>query len=115
MTEIAKQAADFIAAINSAVMAPLRIDAARTGIADCVGVMIAGADEQAPRIAESVYTSGIRNIAGTILLAGLGALCAFVPMLLRPWRRGLSISRTSHFRCHDPACAQQIHDWASCS
>jgi hypothetical protein len=109
MTEIAEQAANFIGAINSANMPPLP----RIGIADCVRVMIAGAVEQATRTVESVYTSGIHNIAGTIVLAVFGV--AFRPMLLRPWRRRLRISRTSNFCRHDPAFVRQIHDWASCS
>jgi 2-methylcitrate dehydratase PrpD len=57
MTELAKQAADFIVALNPAMLPPRCTDAARMGIADCVGVMIAGANERAPRIVAKLVPS----------------------------------------------------------
>jgi 2-methylcitrate dehydratase PrpD len=70
MTEIAKQAADFIAAINPAIMPPRCIDVARTGIADCVGVMIAGANEQAPRIVAKLVATSTSNDAAPEIPSG---------------------------------------------
>lgn len=70
MTEIAKQAADFIAAINPAMMPPRCIDVARMGMADCVGVMIAGANEQAPRIVAKLVATSTSNDAAPEIPSG---------------------------------------------
>ena len=70
MTELAKQAADFIAALNPATLPPRCTDAARMGIADCVGVMIAGANERAPRIVGKLVPPSTSNDAAPEIPSG---------------------------------------------
>src|SRR5262245_11590911 len=70
MTELAKQAADFIAALNPAMLPPRCTDAARMGIADCVGVMIAGANERAPRIVAKLVPPSTSNDAAPEIPSG---------------------------------------------
>ena len=70
MTELAKQAADFIAALNPATLPPRCTDAARMGIADCVGVMIAGANERAPRIVAKLVPPSTSNDAAPEIPSG---------------------------------------------
>src|SRR5262245_37833696 len=70
MTELAKQAADFIAALNPAALPPRCTDAARMGIADCVGVMIAGANERAPRIVAKLVPPSTSNDAAPEIPSG---------------------------------------------
>ena len=58
MPGLTRQTAEFAAAISPKTVPKSAADGARIGIADCVGVMLAGADEEAPRIvAETVPTS----------------------------------------------------------
>jgi 2-methylcitrate dehydratase PrpD len=61
MTRLADQAAQFVAAINPATLPERCVDAARTGIADCVGTMIAGSNEQAPRIVAKLVPASTSN------------------------------------------------------
>jgi 2-methylcitrate dehydratase PrpD len=61
MMTLAGQAAQFVAAIDTATLPERCIDAARTGIADCVGVMIAGAGEPAPRIVATLVPASTSN------------------------------------------------------
>src|SRR5262249_8019378 len=70
MTELAKQAADFIAALDPAMLPPRCTDAARIGIADCVGVMIAGSNEQAPRIVAKLVATSTSNDAAPEIPSG---------------------------------------------
>ena len=70
MTELAKQAADFIATFNPATLPPRCTDAARMGIADCVGVMIAGANERAPRIVAKLVPPSTSNDAAPEIPSG---------------------------------------------
>ena len=70
MTELAKQVADFIAALNPAMLPPRCTDAARMGIADCVGVMIAGANERAPRIVAKLVPPSTSNDAAPEIPSG---------------------------------------------
>ena len=60
-TTLAEQAAQFVATINTASVPQSCIDAARTGIADCVGTMIAGANEPAPRIVAKLVPASTSN------------------------------------------------------
>jgi 2-methylcitrate dehydratase PrpD len=60
-TTLAAQAARFVASINTAIVPERCIDAARTGIVDCVGTMIAGANEPAPRIVAKLVPTSVSN------------------------------------------------------
>ncbi|MBO0763569.1 MAG: MmgE/PrpD family protein [Hyphomicrobiaceae bacterium] len=61
MTTLAGQVAQFVGAIDTATLPQRSIDAARTGITDCVGVMIAGAGEPAPRIVAKFVPASTSN------------------------------------------------------
>jgi 2-methylcitrate dehydratase PrpD len=58
---IADQAARFVAAVNPTALPERCIDAARTGIADCIGVMIAGSGEPAPQIVAKLVPTSTSN------------------------------------------------------
>lgn len=70
MTELARQAADFVAAIDAAKAPKPALDATRVGIIDCVGVMIAGADEQAPRMVAKLVEASTSNDAAPEIPSG---------------------------------------------
>src|SRR5262245_26689487 len=61
MSTLAEQAARFVAAIHTTTVPQACIDAARTGITDCVGTMIAGANEPAPRIVAKLVPATTSN------------------------------------------------------
>lgn len=54
MLELTKKAAEFASGITISMLPEKCVEAARIGIADCVGVMIAGAGEEAVRIVASM-------------------------------------------------------------
>lgn len=55
MTGLTRQAGEFVAALDPGAIPEIALDAATMGLTDCVAVMIAGADEEAPRlVAETV-------------------------------------------------------------
>src|SRR5918999_2445006 len=70
MTELTWQVANFVAAIDPAALPPQCEKAARIGILDCVGVMIAGADEPAPRIVGRMVPTSTSNDAALAIPSG---------------------------------------------
>src|SRR5262245_53591633 len=58
---LADQSAQFVTAITPSAFPGPCPDAARTGIPDCVGVMIAGAGEQAPQIVSKLVPTSTSN------------------------------------------------------
>ncbi|MBB4371084.1 2-methylcitrate dehydratase PrpD [Bradyrhizobium sp. cir1] len=61
MLAITRQTANFVASLKPSDPPQLCRDAARTGITDCVGVMIAGAAEEPVRIVSAMSTSSTQN------------------------------------------------------
>ena len=70
MAELTRQVANFVAAIDPAALPPQCEKAARIGILDCVGVMIAGADEPAPRIVGRMVPTSTSNDAALAIPSG---------------------------------------------
>jgi 2-methylcitrate dehydratase PrpD len=56
MDSITRKAADFVANLDMASVPPEAIHAARIGIVDCVGVMLAGAREPAVDLVAGIAT-----------------------------------------------------------
>ena len=61
MVEITRRAADFVAGLQRRDIPDICADAARVGMLDCVGVMIAGAGEQPVAIVASMVTPSLQN------------------------------------------------------
>src|SRR5215471_382326 len=61
MIEITRQTADFVANLKRRDIPGTCADAARVGMLDCVGVMIAGASEQPVSIVASMVTPSLQN------------------------------------------------------
>ncbi len=61
MLEITRQTADFVTRLTPADLPDRCREAARTGIIDCVGVMIAGASEQPVRIVTAMLAASTQN------------------------------------------------------
>ena len=61
MLDITRQTANFIASLKPAELPDRCREAARTGIVDCVGVMIAGAAEQPVRIVSAMLAASTQN------------------------------------------------------
>lgn len=61
MLDITRQSANFVAGLRHADLPDRCIEAARIGIADCVGVMIAGAAEEPVRIVSAMLTASTKN------------------------------------------------------
>ncbi|MBS7706615.1 MmgE/PrpD family protein [Chelatococcus asaccharovorans] len=61
MLDITRQAAEFVAAIKPPDLPQRCIEAARIGIVDCVGVMIAGAAEEPVRIVAAMLAATTQN------------------------------------------------------
>jgi 2-methylcitrate dehydratase PrpD len=61
MLDITRQTASFVANLKPADIPDQCRDAARTGIVDCVGVMIAGATEQPVRIVSAMLATSMQN------------------------------------------------------
>ena len=61
MLDITRQTANFIASLKPADLPDRCREAARTGIVDCVGVMIAGAAEQPVRIVSAMLAASTQN------------------------------------------------------
>ena len=61
MLDITRQTANFVASLNPADLPDRCREAARTGIIDCVGVMIAGAAEQPVRIVSAMLAASVLN------------------------------------------------------
>jgi 2-methylcitrate dehydratase PrpD len=61
MLDITQQSANFVAGLKHSDLPERCIEAARTGIVDCVGVMIAGAAEQPVRIVSAMLTASTQN------------------------------------------------------
>jgi len=61
MIEITRQTADFVAGLRRRDIPRACADAARVGILDCIGVMIAGASEQPVSIVASMVTPSLQN------------------------------------------------------
>lgn len=70
MQDITRQAADFVAAIKLSDLPDRCIEAARIGIVDCVGVMIAGAAEQPVRIVSAMLSATTQNDGAPEIPAG---------------------------------------------
>ena len=70
MTELATQAAEFVASLDLAKLPERATTAARIGITDCVGVMIAGANDQAPRIVAKLVPTSTSNDAAPEIPSG---------------------------------------------
>jgi 2-methylcitrate dehydratase PrpD len=61
MVEITRRSADFVAGLQRRDIPDICADAARVGMLDCVGVMIAGAAEQPVAIVASMVTPSLQN------------------------------------------------------
>lgn len=61
MFELTRQTANFVASLKPADLPDRCLEAARTGILDCVGTMIAGAREQPVRIVSAMLASSTQN------------------------------------------------------
>jgi 2-methylcitrate dehydratase PrpD len=61
MLEITRQVANFVAGLSPADLPDRCLEAARTGILDCVGTMIAGAREQPVRIVSAMVAPSTQN------------------------------------------------------
>ncbi|MGZ5870704.1 MAG: MmgE/PrpD family protein [Bradyrhizobium sp.] len=61
MFDITRQTANFVAGLKPADLPDRCREAARTGIVDCVGVMIAGASEQPVRIVSAMLAASTQN------------------------------------------------------
>ena len=61
MLDITRQTANFVANFNPADLPDRSREAARTGIIDCVGVMIAGAAEHPVRIVSAMLAASTQN------------------------------------------------------
>ena len=61
MVEITRRSADFVAGLRRSDIPDVCVDAARVGMLDCVGVMIAGASEQPVAIVSSMVTPTLQN------------------------------------------------------
>jgi 2-methylcitrate dehydratase PrpD len=61
MLDITRQTADFVASLKPSDLSDRCREAARTGIIDCVGVMIAGAAEQPVRIVSAMVATSTQN------------------------------------------------------
>jgi 2-methylcitrate dehydratase PrpD len=70
MAELTRQAANFVAAINPGALPLQCVNAARIGFLDCVGVMIAGAHEPAPRIVARMVPTSTSNDAALEIPSG---------------------------------------------
>jgi 2-methylcitrate dehydratase PrpD len=70
MAGLTRQAANFVAAMNAAALPPPCANAARIGILDCIGVMIAGADEPAPGIVARMVPTSTSNDAAPAIPSG---------------------------------------------
>lgn len=70
MTGLTRQTAEFASAISAAAVPRQCTDGARIGIADCVGVMIAGANEEAPRIVAGTVPTSTSNDAAPEIPSG---------------------------------------------
>jgi 2-methylcitrate dehydratase PrpD len=70
MEGLTRQAANFVAAINAATLPPQCVQAARIGIVDCIGVLMAGAEEPAPRIVARMVPTSTSNDAAPEIPSG---------------------------------------------
>jgi len=61
MLDITRQSADFVAGIKHEDLPPRCIEAARIGIVDCVGVMLAGTAEEPVRIVSAMLVPSTQN------------------------------------------------------
>ena len=70
MLEITRQAAEFVAGLRPADLPPRAIEAARIGMVDCVGVMIAGASEEPVAIVSAMVPTSRENDAAPAIPSG---------------------------------------------
>lgn len=70
MTGLTRQTAEFASAISPKSVPRECTDGARIGITDCVGVMLAGADEEAPRIVAGTVPTSTSNDAAPEIPSG---------------------------------------------
>ena len=70
MTGLTRQTAEFASAISPKAVPRECTDGARIGITDCVGVMLAGANEEAPRIVAGTVPTSTSNDAAPEIPSG---------------------------------------------
>jgi 2-methylcitrate dehydratase PrpD len=70
MLDITRQSANFVAGLKPSDLPSGCIEAARIGIVDCIGVMIAGATEQPVRIVSSMVSASTQNDAAPEIPGG---------------------------------------------
>lgn len=70
MTGLTRQAAEFVAAIDPKSVPDVCMDAAAFGTTDCVAVMIAGADEDAPRLVRELVAPASGADAAPLIPSG---------------------------------------------
>ena len=70
MTSLTRQTAEFASAISPKAVPRECTDGARIGITDCVGVMLAGANEEAPRIVAGTVPTSTSNDAAPEIPSG---------------------------------------------
>ena len=61
-------------------------------------------------LAELLYVSGVRTVAGATVVDVFGTAWAYAVMLCRLWQNGTRVGRAWHFRRDDPAFVQRIHE-----
>jgi allantoin racemase len=61
-------------------------------------------------LAELLYVSGVRSIAGATVVDVFGTTWAYAVMLCRLWQNGARVGRAWHFRRDDPGLVQTIHE-----
>ena len=86
MTGLTRQTAEFASAISAASVPRQCTDGARIGIADCVGVMIAGANEEAPRI-----VAGVRSTSPELVGPVLAYMAVISTMVVFAFGRGVAV------------------------
>lgn len=70
MLDITRKAAEFVAGLNYPALPRQCVDAARTGIADCIGVMIAGFGEEAVRIVSMMASGATKDDSAPEIVSG---------------------------------------------
>lgn len=63
MTQLTAQVADFVSAVRFKDLPERAVEAARIGIVDCMGVMLAGSRDEAVRIVASMVSESLQNDA----------------------------------------------------
>ncbi|MBX9588048.1 MAG: MmgE/PrpD family protein [Hyphomonadaceae bacterium] len=70
MVKLTRQAAQFVSTLDAKHLPPRCVEAARTGVIDCIGVMVAGADERAVRIVSAMLPTATSNRASREVPSG---------------------------------------------